>query len=87
MAQKFYSNTRVDFIGEIARGQHLHILVQDAVNAIFIARDRNILETPVVAQSRGLKLLASNGPVEIAWAGEAWVIANAASVACEVSIE
>lgn len=74
-------------MGTCKPGHKVHIFVIDSVNAIFLAKQRGILEVPAGNIQPGIKLLNSNGPAEINWDGEVWYIGNAASVAFEGSIE
>jgi len=81
------NNQFARLLGTCKPGHRVHIFVIDAANAIFLARQRGILETPAGVNQPGIKLTQANGPAEINWDGEVWYFANAASVAFEGSIE
>lgn len=81
------NNAFARLLGTCKPGHRVHVYVIDSVNAIFLAKARNILEQPSGVNQPGIKLLQSNGPAEINWDGEVWYIGNAASVAFEGSIE
>lgn len=81
------NNQFARLLGTCKPGHKVHIFVIDTANAIFLAKQRGILESPAFTAQPGIKLLNSNGPAEINWDGEVWYIGNAASVAFEGSIE
>lgn len=87
MAVQIANNLFARLLGTVKPGHHLHLFVIDTVNAIFVAKSRNLLENPVGGLQAGIKILNANGPAEISWEGEVWIIGNAASVAFDYSIE
>lgn len=87
MPVNFANNQFARLLGTCKPGHKVHLFVIDAANAIFIAKQRGILEVPSGSLQPGIKILQSTGPVEINWEGEVWYFGNAASVAFEGSIE
>lgn len=88
MSVQIANNNFPRLLGTCRPGHKVHIFVIDAVNAIFIAKTRDILNPGNNAfVQAGIKLLNASGPAEINWEGEVWYIGNAASVAFEGSIE
>lgn len=81
------NNQFARLLGTCKPGHKVHLYVIDATNAIYLAKQRGILEQLSGSVQPGIKLLNSNGPAEINWEGEVWYFGGAASVAFEGSIE